>query len=93
MINLIIMAKALKPFSSVDHLTKNNFLQGVIAAPARRGLELEKIDSLDKLADYSEQEIMKFHGFGKNTMIKLKKYMKENNRSFNTHFSNNNYEK
>ncbi|CAD7812904.1 hypothetical protein CHRY9390_02579 [Chryseobacterium aquaeductus] len=34
MINLIIMAKVLNPFSSVDHLTKNNFLQGVIAAPA-----------------------------------------------------------
>ncbi|WP_449397763.1 DNA-directed RNA polymerase subunit alpha C-terminal domain-containing protein [Chryseobacterium wanjuense] len=58
------------------------FLQGVIAMPARRALEKEKIDSLEKLSNYSEEEIMQLHGFGKNTMEKLKNYMKENHVSF-----------
>ncbi|KAA2224937.1 hypothetical protein FW780_05710 [Chryseobacterium sediminis] len=57
---------------------KEEFLHGVIAIPARRALEKEKINSLEKLSDYSEKEIMQLHGFGKNTMVKLKNYMKEN---------------
>ena len=44
--------------------------------------EKEKIDSLEKLSDYSEKEIMQLHGFGKNTMQKLKVYMNENHVSF-----------
>jgi DNA-directed RNA polymerase alpha subunit len=50
--------------------------------PARRALEKEKIDSLEKLSNYSEEEIMQLHGFGKNAMEKLKIYMKENHVSF-----------
>ncbi|WP_194304436.1 hypothetical protein [Chryseobacterium sp. C3] len=42
----------------------------------------EKIDSLEKLSEYSEKEIMQLHGFGKNAMQKLKAYMKENHVSF-----------
>jgi len=81
MINLVIMAKCLKPICTEHHVVKNNFLHGIIAMPARRALAKEKIDSLGKLSDYSENELMKFHGFGKNTMLKLKNYMKENNFS------------
>ncbi|UTX50871.1 hypothetical protein KIK00_06680 [Chryseobacterium sp. MA9] len=61
---------------------KEEFLHGVIAIPARRALEKEKINSLEKLSDYSEKEIMQLHGFGKNTMVKLKNYMKENQVCF-----------
>lgn len=82
MINLIIMAKCLTSICVVNHVVENDFLRGVIAMPARRALEKEKIDSLEKLSDYSEKEIMQMHGFGKNTMEKLKNYMKENNVSF-----------
>ncbi|WBV61151.1 hypothetical protein PFY12_03295 [Chryseobacterium camelliae] len=77
------MAKSLISICAVNHVVeKGNFLQGVIAMPARRALGKEKIDSLQKLSDYSEAEIMQLHGFGKNAMEKLKNYMKENNVSF-----------
>lgn len=82
MINLVIMAKCLSSFCIVNHVVKGEFLQGVIAMPARRTLEREKIDSLEKLSNYSEEEVMQFHGFGKNTMMKLKNYMKEQQVSF-----------
>lgn len=82
MINLVIMAGCLKTICTEHHVSENNFLKGIIAKPARRALQKEKIDSLLKLSDYSENELMKFHGFGKNTVVKLKNYMKENNFSF-----------
>lgn len=82
MINLIIMAKCLSSICVVNHVVESDFLKGIIAMPARRALGKEKIDSLEKLSDYSEEEIMQLHGFGKNTMGKLKSYMKENNVFF-----------
>ncbi|RNA62684.1 hypothetical protein D1631_12440 [Chryseobacterium nematophagum] len=82
MINLIIMAKCLSSICDVNHNRKEDFLKGVIALPARRALEKEKIDSLEKLSDYSEKEIIQFHGVGRYTIEKLKIYMKEHNVSF-----------
>ncbi|MFP3599180.1 hypothetical protein [Chryseobacterium sp. SIMBA_029] len=76
------MAKCLSSMYAVDHVVRGNFLRGIIASPARRALETEKIDSLEKLSDYSEEEILQFHGFGKNAMEKLKNHMKENQLSF-----------
>ncbi|MBB6370411.1 DNA-directed RNA polymerase subunit alpha C-terminal domain-containing protein [Chryseobacterium shigense] len=77
------MAKSLVSICAVNHVIKNsNFLSGIIALPARRALEREKIDSLEKLSDYSEEEIMKLHGFGRNAMQKLKDHMKEHRVSF-----------
>lgn len=81
MINLVIMAKCLRSICTDNHAVESNFLQGIIAMPARRALEKEKIDSLAKLTHYSENELMKFHGFGKNTILKLKNHMKEHNVS------------
>lgn len=86
MINLILMAQTLHPDYSVNQALKNDFLKGILTSRGRRSLEMEKIYSLDQLADYSEKEIMQFQGFGKNTMIKLKKYMKEEQQIFQ--FSN-----
>ena len=43
-----------------------------ISAPARRALENEGIDSLEKLATYTEKEILKLHGMGKSTIPVLK---------------------
>lgn len=82
MINLIIMAKCLSSVCIVDHVVKGSFLQGIIAIPARRTLEIEKIDSLEKLSNYSEEEIMQFNGFGKYTLEKLKNHMKDNQIAF-----------
>lgn len=77
MINLVIMSKSLNSIYAVNYELQNGFLYGVIAIAARRALEKEKIDSLEKLCDYSEKEIMQLHGFGKNAMVKLKNYMTE----------------
>ncbi|AZA85250.1 hypothetical protein C1637_05000 [Chryseobacterium lactis] len=63
---------------ALNYDSKDEFLQDIIAIPARKSLGKEKIDSLEKLSDYSEKEIMQLHGFGKNTMVKLKNHMKEN---------------
>jgi DNA-directed RNA polymerase alpha subunit len=76
------MAKCLSSICVVSHVVEEDFLRGIIAMPARRALEKEKIDSLEKLSDYSEKEIMQLHGFGKNAMQKLKNYMNENHVSF-----------
>ncbi|WP_312075773.1 DNA-directed RNA polymerase subunit alpha C-terminal domain-containing protein [Chryseobacterium sp.] len=80
MINLIIMA-------GFKNQTKDThqeccFLKGILAISARRALQKEKIDSLEKLSDYTEKEILQFHGFGRNTVEKLKIYMKENDFAF-----------
>lgn len=39
-----------------------------LAAPARRALENEKIESLEILAQYSEKELLKLHGIGKSSI-------------------------
>lgn len=77
MINLVIMSKSLNFIYAVNYDPAEGFLHGVLAIPARRALEKEKIDSLEKLSRYSEKEILQLHGFGKNAMMKLKDYMKE----------------
>ena len=92
MINLVIMAKFLKPICTDCHVVSDNFLKGIIAMPARRALEKEKINSLEKLADYSEKEILQLHGFGKKAVEKLKNHMKENHLSFKTQTKFYNYE-
>lgn len=76
------MAKSLNSVCAVNHVIKDDFLHGVIAVPARRALEKEKIDSLEKLSAYSEKEILQLHGFGKNAIEKLKKYMKDHDVTF-----------
>lgn len=82
MINLVIMSKSLNSIYTVSYDPEDDFLLGVIAVPARRALKKEKIDSLEKLSDYSEKEILQLHGFGKNTIMKLKDHMKEHKMCF-----------
>ncbi|KAA0128251.1 hypothetical protein FY557_09555 [Chryseobacterium sp. SN22] len=82
MINLVIMAKCLKSVCVVNHTSEGCFLQGIIAVAARRALEKEKIDSLEKLSGYSENEIRQMRGFGEVSMKKLKSHMNENHFSF-----------
>ncbi|WP_228414259.1 DNA-directed RNA polymerase subunit alpha C-terminal domain-containing protein [Chryseobacterium sp. CH21] len=76
------MSKSLNSMYAFNYDSAEEFLHGVIAMRARKALEKEKINSLEKLSDYSEKEIMQLHGFGKNTMMKLKNYMKENQMCF-----------
>lgn len=39
-----------------------------LAAPARRALENEKINSLEILTQYSEKDLLKLHGIGKSSI-------------------------
>ncbi len=82
MINLVIMSKSLNSIYTVSYDPEDDFLLGVIAIPARKALKKEKIDSLEKLSDYSEKEILQLHGFGKNAMMKLKDHMKKHQMYF-----------
>lgn len=51
-------------------------------APARRALENEGITTLEKLAKYSEKEIMNLHGIGKTSIPVLKQALKKENLNF-----------
>ena len=53
-----------------------------IAAPARRALEREGIDTLRKLSAFSEKELLQLHGMGPSTIPNLKLALKEKGLSF-----------
>lgn len=48
-----------------------------LSAPARRALENNGIDSLQKLATFSEKEVLKFHGIGKSSIPKMKRVLEK----------------
>lgn len=50
---------------------KQGFFIPNLAAPARRALENENINSLEKLSQYSEKELLKLHGIGKSTIPRI----------------------
>ena len=53
-----------------------------LAAPARRALENNGITNLHQLSTFTEAEILKLHGMGKSTIIRLRSVLAENNLSF-----------
>lgn len=53
-----------------------------LSAPARRALEGEGITTLERLAGYSEKEIMKLHGVGPTTMPKLRQALQDAQLTF-----------
>ncbi len=57
---------------------KDDFFIPKFSAPARRALENAGIDSLEKLATYSEKELLKLHGIGKSAIPVLRGIMKSN---------------
>jgi predicted RecB family nuclease len=62
---------------------KDGFLS-LLAAPARRALENNGINTLKQLSKFSEEEILKFHGIGKASIPKLKEALAEKSLSFKT---------
>lgn len=55
----------------------------LLSSPARSALvEYLGIDNLDKLAQYSEKEILSLHGMGKASMPILRKALEEKGLSF-----------
>lgn len=53
-----------------------------LAAPARRALENNGIHTPQELAQYSEAEILKFHGMGRSSIPKLQQLLAENGLTF-----------
>ncbi|KPL58545.1 hypothetical protein AM506_16635 [Rossellomorea vietnamensis] len=54
----------------------------VLASPARRALENNGITMLDELAEFSEKEILAFHGMGPSSIPKLRKALVEKGLGF-----------
>lgn len=54
----------------------------LLSAPARRALERAGITSLSKLAQYTEADILKFHGMGPASLPKLRNALEAEGRSF-----------
>lgn len=69
------------PFCEYENKPKDGFLSELVA-PARRALIHQGITTLQKLAEYSEKEILKLHGMGPGSMPKLKKLLQEAGLSF-----------
>ncbi|MEW9052333.1 MAG: RNA polymerase alpha subunit C-terminal domain-containing protein [Neobacillus sp.] len=59
------------PVCEQERKPDNGFLS-LLAAPARRALENNGITTLQQLANYSEVEILKFHGLGPSSLPKLR---------------------
>ncbi|MES2573492.1 MAG: RNA polymerase alpha subunit C-terminal domain-containing protein [Bacteroidota bacterium] len=53
-----------------------------ISAPARRALENNGIKTLKELANFSEKEILEFHGLGPGSIPKLKEELSKKGLSF-----------
>ncbi len=61
--------------------SNDNFLS-LISAPAKRALENNGIDTLEKLSKFTEKDILQLHGIGKSAMPKLSGALKEKGLSF-----------
>lgn len=54
----------------------------VLAAPARRALLFHGIDTIEKLSNYTEKEILSFHGMGPASIPILRKQLTEAKLNF-----------
>ena len=55
------------PICEKNNRPKDGFLS-LLPAPAKRALLHNNIQTLEQLANYSEQELLQFHGFGKKSI-------------------------
>jgi predicted RecB family nuclease len=69
------------PTCENNRLSKDDFLSHM-SAPARRALESNGIKTIAILAQFSEKEVLKFHGMGKSTIPKLKQFLADQNLGF-----------
>lgn len=69
------------PICEEERKPKDSFM-ALLSAPARRALESVNIETLEDLANWNENEIIKLHGMGPSSIPKLKKALSENNLSF-----------
>ena len=64
------------PICEEERKPKDGFLS-LLAAPARRALENKGITTLKHLSEFTEEEILKFHGMGKASLPKLREALAE----------------
>ncbi|WP_084760237.1 RNA polymerase alpha subunit C-terminal domain-containing protein [Cohnella panacarvi] len=64
------------PICEQERKHTNGFLS-LLSAPARRALEHNGINSLQKLSMYSEKEILQLHGMGAASIPKLRTALQE----------------
>lgn len=57
-------------------------LLSLLSAPARRALEHKKVLTVEDLSEYSEAEVLKWHGIGKSSIPKLEKALEEKGLTF-----------
>lgn len=64
------------PICEAEYQSQSDFLAS-IAAPARCALEMERIMTLEDLATWREQDILKLHGVGSSSIAKLRKALND----------------
>ncbi|CAM3896486.1 MULTISPECIES: RNA polymerase alpha subunit C-terminal domain-containing protein [Paenibacillus] len=69
------------PICEQDLKPENGFLS-MLSAPARRALENHGITTLQELSNYSEKDILKFHGMGPASLPKLRTALEARGLSF-----------
>ncbi|TQR15424.1 RNA polymerase alpha subunit C-terminal domain-containing protein [Psychrobacillus soli] len=69
------------PTCEQERKPKIGFLS-LLSAPARRALENNGITSLEQLSNFSEKDILKFHGMGKASLPKLRAALEGEGLSF-----------
>jgi predicted RecB family nuclease len=69
------------PVCEVERKPKNGFLS-TLGAPARRALESKGIMTVEKLAGYSQAEILNLHGIGASTIPKLQEALARKKLNF-----------
>lgn len=69
------------PICENERKPENSFLS-LLAAPARRALEREGINTLIQLSKYSEEEILTLHGMGPGSLPKLRAALNDQKLAF-----------
>ncbi|MBG9449279.1 hypothetical protein ABE67_08075 [Cytobacillus firmus] len=69
------------PACDKENKPKSGFLSK-LSAPARNALVFEGIDTLEKLSNYTEKEILKLHGIGKASLPIMRTSLEEEGLSF-----------
>ncbi len=69
------------PICEQELKPEHGFLS-ILSAPARRALENNGITTLQQLANFSEGEILQFHGMGPGSLPKLRTALEASGLSF-----------
>lgn len=64
------------PVCEKDRKPEDHFLS-LLSAPARRALENRGITTLEELSQFTEKEVLGFHGIGKSSIPILKSLLEE----------------